>query len=97
MIQKIVEYQVKESELDKCLVAIRDFVAAIKSNEPDTFYEAYQADDKVSFIHIMRFPDRNAEEAHKNAVYTLKFVDILYPSCEVTPVFRDISTLMSTV
>lgn len=91
MICKIVNYKVKTDELAVCQKAIREFVAAVRKNEPSTFYEAFQIEDSVNFIHIMKFKDERSEQNHKTAEYTLKFVDVLYPRCEEKPVFQDIS------
>lgn len=95
MIRKIARYVVKEGEIDNVKLAIGEFVAAIKSNEADTLYHAYQADDDVTFVHVMTFADEDAEEQHSTAPYTNSFVDAIYPRCEETPVFSDL-TLVST-
>jgi hypothetical protein len=95
MIRKIARYVVKENEIDIVKLAIGEFVAAIKGYEPDTVYHAYQADDDITFVHVMTFSDEDAEERHRTAPYTNSFVDVLYPRCEETPVFSDL-TLVST-
>lgn len=97
MISKIAQYKVKENELETVLGAIRLFVANIAQHEPNTFYEAFQLADRLSFTHIMEFADQRAEEAHSNAPYTQVFVNILYPRCESAPMFTDLNRIASTV
>lgn len=96
MIRKIARYVVKESQVEDVKSAVEKFVSAIKSYEEDTVYHAYQADDGVTFVHLMAFPDSDAEEAHRTATYTSSFVDVVYPRCEETPVFDDLSLVHTT-
>lgn len=91
MISKYVTYKVKEGELATVLAAIKEFLKAIHANEPGTVYEAYQAGDRLSFMHIMHFTDNAAAEKHSKSDYTEKFVSVLYPRCEAAPVFTDIT------
>ena len=93
MIIKIVEYEIKEGKLQVVKAAIEKFTKTIQSHEPQTFYEAYQREDSLEFVHIMKFPDAAAEEAHKGAEYTQDFVKILYPRCEIKPQFTNLTTI----
>jgi hypothetical protein len=43
----------------------------------------------------MSFPDEATETEHRKADYTLKFVEALYPNCEVQPEFTDLSLMAS--
>lgn len=76
--------------------AIREFVEAIARHEPHTFYEAYEAADGVSFLHLMAFPDEAAEKNHQTAPHAMKFVESLYPRCEVQPAFAGLALVRST-
>ncbi len=96
MIRKIARYVVKEDEIDHVKPIIEGFVSAIKEYESATLYHAYQADDGVTFFHVMAFPDEEAEEAHRTAAHTVRFVDELYPRCEETPVFNDLTLVNTT-
>ncbi len=96
MIRKIARYVVKEGEVEEVKSAVEKFVSAIKSYEPDTVYHAYQADDGLTFVHLMAFPDTDAEENHRTAAHTSSFVDVVYPRCEETPVFDDLSLISTT-
>jgi len=93
MIIKLAEYTIKENELDAVLSAIRTFVTAIYQNEPSTFYEAFRRDKSLDFVHIMKFPDEDAESKHSGATYTDEFVKVLYPRCTKEPVFTDVSEI----
>ena len=94
MICKYVQYRIKEKEdLEIVKKAISDFVAAIRTDEANTFYEAYQCEDEVSFIHFMKFLNQDEEERHRKAPYTAKFVEVLYPRCVEPPKFTDIQQL----
>jgi quinol monooxygenase YgiN len=96
MVSKYVTYKIEPDQLELVLEAVKSFVSAIKENEPDTYYAAYQQSDEVSFMHVMKFADRAAEQKHSSADYTLAFVDVLYPNCSIRPVFYNISELAST-
>ena len=61
MIRKIARYVVKEEEIDNVKPVIEGFVSAIKEYESATLYHAYQADDGVTFYHVMAFPDEAAD------------------------------------
>lgn len=93
---KIVHDRIRPDKLEVVLPAIREFVASIAQVEPQTRYDAYQAEDGVSFVHLMSFPDADAESSHQTAAHTARFVEILYPNCEQAPVFTDLRLLHST-
>lgn len=93
MIYRIAEYMILPEETAPAFEAIRDFVDAVRENEPETIYEAYLRDDGVTFIHFMAFPDAAAEEAHRRAPYTDRFVEVLYPRCEAPPVFTELASV----
>lgn len=96
MIRKVARYVVKEEEVDNVKAVIEEFVSSIKNYESATVYHAYQADDGVTFFHVMAFPDEEAEETHRSADYTVRFADQLYPRCEETPVFNDLALVHTT-
>lgn len=96
MIIKMVHYKVRPENLEEVRQAIKDFVVGIATIEPATRYDAYQGEDEFSFVHWMAFPGEKEEKYHQSAPHTMKFVDILYPSCEQMPVFTDLKLLHST-
>lgn len=91
MVTKIAEYLVKPDKLETVLPAIKTFVEAVQREEPNTHYKAYQRGRTFAFVHLMEFPDGVAEEAHKSAPYTMRFVEVVYPCCEQEPQFIDIT------
>jgi quinol monooxygenase YgiN len=96
MIRKLANYRIDPESLEEVERAIEDFVSAIGREEPETVYEAFRIADDVSFIHLMAFPNREAERAHQAAPYTKRFVDILYPYCEEQPTFLDVTLVKSS-
>ncbi len=98
MIHKIVHYKVKQDEVDVIAKATQNFVEAVRTNEPQTNYQAYQRlDDSTRFIHVMSFQNQEAEGHHKDADYTQAFVDVLSPRCEEEPEFTDLSQIAVTL
>jgi quinol monooxygenase YgiN len=91
MIRKLANYRIDPESLEEVERAVESFVSAIGREEPETVYEAYRITNDVSFIHLMAFPNREAERAHQVAPYTKSFVDILYPHCEEQPTFLDVT------
>jgi quinol monooxygenase YgiN len=73
--------------------AIEMFVRAVRENEPDTFYEAFRKESSLEFVHIMKFPNEEAEKQHTSAPYASEFVEILYPNCEEQPVFTNLTEI----
>jgi quinol monooxygenase YgiN len=96
MIRKLANYRIDPESLEEVERAIEDFVSAIGKEEPETVYEVYRISDDVSFVHLMAFPNREAERAHQVAPYTKRFVDILYPYCEEQPTFLDVTLVESS-
>ena len=89
MINRMVTYKVKKSELEEVKMLVREFVENIKLNEEDTLlYRALQeSKDPTRFVHFMSFEDDYAEEQHRNSNYCEEFTDALIPLCEEEPVF----------
>ncbi len=96
MVRKIVRYRVKSDAVQMLQEAIREFVDAVAQHEPDTIYGALVADDRSTFIHCMAFPTQGAEERHRRADYTKRFVEELSPLCEEEPVFSTFHVVRST-
>lgn len=88
MIHKMARFTVKPEQLGQVERVIREFVEAVDENEPDTIYRAYRRGDSRAFLHFMAFPDAEAEERHREAPYTHRFVEKLYPKCEMEPEFE---------
>lgn len=89
-------YKVKKEKVEEVKRAIKEFVDGIRRNEPDTlFYDAFQEEDDVSFVHFMCFKDGKAQEFHRSTPHVKKFVDVLYPDCEEKPTFTELRLVRS--
>jgi quinol monooxygenase YgiN len=77
--------------------AIKEFVRSVARNEPSTRYVAYKHATRSSYVHYMTFADAAAEDKHRNAAYTKKFIDVLYPLCDAGPTFSGLSVVASTI
>lgn len=93
MVRLIAEYRIKENSLDEVREAIRQFVSAVKQEESNTEYNAYQLGDTYEFIHLMTFPDETAQKEHQNASYTEVFAETLYPHCVEEPKFTTLTII----
>lgn len=89
-IHKLAEYAVRPEEREAVEEAIRTFLEAIARAEPETRYRAYRRDRGLGYVHVMTFPDAEAEEAHREAAYTRRFADELYPRCTQSPTFTEL-------
>jgi len=82
-IRQLARYQVRAEALDRCLAAIREFVAYVKASERGTLrYEVWQEEkDPTRFVHIFTFRDAEADRIHSGSPEVKKFASILYPAC----------------
>jgi quinol monooxygenase YgiN len=90
MIAKTAEFVVKQGKIDAVKQAIDQFVRSVHVSEPGTAaYISLQDDEnEFRFLHVMVFESEGAEKKHEGAVYTQKFVEVLYPNCKKEPVFK---------
>ena len=86
----LVKFEVKKSAIEQALLLIRDFVEAVKENEPETIlYHSFQAEDNhCEFVHVMTFLNEEAEERHRESEYCQIFADELYEICVDEPEFQ---------
>ncbi len=96
MIRRMARYKIEHRWLDEVQSIKRTFVKSINESEPSTRYVAYQEDGGDWFTHLMTFSDREAEDRHRNAVYTTRFVEQLYPKCDIRPEFHDLDVVAET-
>jgi quinol monooxygenase YgiN len=97
LITKVVRYRVPEQHATVVERAIREFVRAVARNEPTTRYVAYKHATRTSYVHYMTFVDAASEDRHRKALYTKKFIDVLYPLCDAGPTFSGLTEIASTV
>jgi quinol monooxygenase YgiN len=84
-----------ESKIEK---ALRQFVAAVKENEPDTrLYTALQqAEDPTSFMTYFIFENAAAQEAHRSTDWVKEFTSIIYPENVGAVIFTEHRLIAST-
>lgn len=98
-IRQLARYQVRRESLDKCLAAIREFVAYVRTNERGTLrYDVWQErDDPTRFVHIFTFRDADADRVHSESAQVKKFASILYPECIAPVEFVDYDQFVSNI
>jgi quinol monooxygenase YgiN len=90
-IRELARYEVRPESLDRCLTAIHEFVAYVRSNEPGAFrYEVWQeSDHPTRFVHIFIWRDAEANRIHGESAAVKRFAGILYPNCLAPVEFID--------
>jgi len=98
-IRQLARYQVRPEALEKCLAAIREFVAYVRAKEPGTLrYEVWQErEDPTRFVHIFTFRDAEADRMHSESAEVKKFASVLYPECLAPVEFIDYSQAASNL
>jgi quinol monooxygenase YgiN len=98
-IRQLARYQVRPEALDRCLAAIREFVAYVKANERGTLrYDVWQEEkDPTRFVHIFTFRDAEADRTHSESAEVKKFASILYPECLAPVEFVDYTHVVSNI
>ena len=96
-IRQLARYEVRPAALEKCLAAIREFVAYVKANEPGTLrYEVWQeSDHPTRFVHRFVFRDLEADRIHGESAEVKKFASVLYPECLAPVEFIDYTLVAS--
>jgi quinol monooxygenase YgiN len=82
-IHELARYEVRPEALQQCLVAIHEFVAYVRANEPGALrYEVWQeARHPTRFVHIFVWRDAEANRVHGESAAVKKFAGVLYPNC----------------
>jgi quinol monooxygenase YgiN len=98
-IRQLARYEVRPEALERCLAAIREFVAYVKMNEPGTLrYEVWQEQGQPTrFVHIFVFRDADADRIHSESAEVKKFAAVLYPECLAPVEFTDYEFVVSNV
>jgi quinol monooxygenase YgiN len=99
MIRQLARYQIRRESLDRCLAAIREFVAYVREKEPGTLrYDVWQErEDPTRFVHSFVFRDADADRIHSESVEVKKFASILYPECLKPVEFVDYDQVASNL
>jgi quinol monooxygenase YgiN len=90
-IRQLARYQVRPEALDRCLMAIHEFVEYVRAREPGTMrYEVWQEQDEPTrFVHLFVFRDAEADRRHSESPEVKKFASVLYPECLAPVEFID--------
>ena len=96
-IRQLARYEVRPAALERCLAAIREFVAYVRANEPGTLrYEVWQEQDHPTrFVHRFVFRDAEADRIHGESAEVKKFAGVLYPECLAPVEFVDYKLVAS--
>jgi quinol monooxygenase YgiN len=99
MIRQLAHYQVRRESLERCLAAIREFVAYVRAHEPGTLrYDVWQqSDDPTRFVHAFVFRDAEADRIHSESDEVKKFASVLYPECLKPVEFIDYEQVVSNL
>jgi quinol monooxygenase YgiN len=97
VIAKTARFTVRADARADCEAAIREFVAAVK-REPGTqvYLALHEEGDPTRFLHVMVFADEEAEERHRHAEHTRRFVEALYPHTLDGVAFHDFTMVGTT-
>lgn len=98
-IRQLARYKVRAEALERCLAAIREFVAYVRANEPGTLrYEVWQErEDPTRFVHIFTFRDAEAARIHSESPEVKQFASVLYPECLAPVEFIDYQQVVSNL
>jgi quinol monooxygenase YgiN len=98
-IRQIARYQVRPEALQRCLAAIHEFVAYVRSSEPGTLrYEVWQEQkDPTRFVHLFVFRDAEADRIHSESAEVERFAGVLYPECLAPVEFVDYDLVASNL
>jgi quinol monooxygenase YgiN len=96
-IRQLARYQVRPEAVERCLEAIRTFVAYVRGNEPGTLrYDVWQEqEDPTRFVHVFVFRDAEAHRIHSESADVKKFAAVLYPECLAPVEFIDYRQVVS--
>jgi quinol monooxygenase YgiN len=96
-IRQLARYQIRPEALERCLAAIHEFVAYVRTHEPGTLrYEVWQErDEPTRFVHIFVFRDAEADRIHSESDEVKKFAAVLYPECLAPVEFTDYQQVTS--
>lgn len=84
--------------MEVCQQAIREFVAYVKANEPETrlYVSMQDAEEATRFLHMFIFEDEAAQERHANSEAVKRFTSVLYPETVAPVTFTRYAVVAST-
>ena len=97
MVAKTARFAVHADARERCEAAIREFVSALDDEPGTTVYVALcERGDPTRFLHVMVFEDEEADERHRHAEHTRRFVEALYPHTLEGVAFNDFMLVNAT-
>lgn len=97
MVARTARFTVHPEARERCEAAIRELVAAVEKEPGTRLYVALRASgDPSRFLHLMLFDDERAEEGHRHAEHTRRFVEALYPHTLEGVAFTDFAMVETT-
>ena len=97
MVAKTARFAVHPDSRARCEAAIRELVSAL-DDEPGTrvYMALSERGDPTRFLHVMVFDDEAADERHRHAEHTKRFVETLYPHTLEGVAFNDFTLVNAT-
>jgi quinol monooxygenase YgiN len=97
MIARTARFVVRSVARERCEATIREFVDAVRE-EPGVwiYISLHEKGDPTRFLHVMVFADCKAEERHRHAAHTRRFVEALYPDTLDGMAFNDFTMVSTT-
>ncbi len=96
MIRVSATYQLKPQHAGSIDTAVGEFVRAISEHEPQAEYRVMKSTDGLTYLHLMAFPNAEAQQRHEAADYTRHFIESLEPRCEHGPHFMSLTLVAGT-
>jgi quinol monooxygenase YgiN len=97
MLAKTARFTVHPDAREPCEAATREFVSALDSEPGTRVYVALrERGDPTRFLHVMVFDDEAADERHRQAEHTKRFVEALYPHTLEGVAFHDFTMIGTT-
>ena len=94
---KIARYSVKLGSIDEVESAIQEFARYVGSNLEDSTWTTYRRTDKPGeYVSLIQARDEEADQHHRNAPGTKRFVEVLYPNVVGEVEFTDYALLATS-
>ena len=97
MLAKTARFVIHPEARQSCEAAMREFLSAVDGEPGTRIYVALrERGDPTRFLHVMVFEDEAADERHRHAEHTKRFVEALYPHTLEGVAFNDFTLVNAT-